>query len=286
MAPQIVLSRDFDIKNVTFSEVKVLDNGGKIVYISYNRAPLIIQTPAMAAPFGMSRWEGENGAASKYSIDLSFKGMDDSSSMQAFYKLLEHIDEKMISHGFDNQQTWFKGKRYGSREIVEALYTPLIKHAKDRHTGERTDAYPPTFKATVPQRDGAFACDVFDASRASVDLNAIDTKGARITAIIQCTGVWFAGGKFGVSWKVVQMKVSQNSTKLTGYALVDVDDDEGDAPTVHENERVVMMSDEDDESDEKQSTMSTRGITAKRGVAKPAARPLTVADSAAAAPFM
>jgi hypothetical protein len=207
----------------------VLDNGGKIVYVSYSKAPLIVQTPAMAVPFGMSRWEGDNNnGAVKYSIDLSFKDMDTNPSAKAFYKMLADLDARLVEHGFGNQQTWFKGKRYGSKEIVEALYTPMIKHAKDKTTGERTDDYPPTFKVTVPFKDNAFACDVFNSERELVDLNAIDTKGSKVTAIIQCTGVWFAGGKFGVSWKVVQMKVAPNKTKIVGYALVDLDDDDED----------------------------------------------------------
>jgi hypothetical protein len=228
MAPHIMLPRDFDVSNVSFSDVKMLENGGKIVYVSYNKAPLIVQTPAMAAPFGMSRWEGDHNSNVKYSLDLSFKDIDSFPSMKAFHTMLDALDTRLVQHGFDNQHSWFKGKRYGSKEIVEALYTPMLKYAKDKATGERTDDYPPTFKVTVPHKDGSFACDVFNAQRAPVDLGTVETKGSRITAIVQCTGVWFAGGKFGVSWKVKQMKVAPNSTKLVGYALIDDGDDVDD----------------------------------------------------------
>lgn len=278
MAPQVVLPRDFDIKNVSFSDVKVLDNGGKIVYVSYNRAPLIVQTPTMSAPFGMSRWDGDGGAANKYTLDLSFKGMDASPSMRAFHDLLENLDSRMVDDGFANQQTWFKGKKYNSREIVEALYTPLIKFAKDKRTGERTDAYPPTFKATVPFKEGAFLCDVFDADRNPADLGAMDTKGARVTAIIQCTGVWFAGGKFGVSWKVVQMKVAQNNTKLSGYALMDMDDDDAAAAGSGDDFAGAADAPAEDscsEGDASAATAAAPPAASAQPRRKPAARPLT-----------
>jgi hypothetical protein len=193
MAPNIVLPKNFDITNVGFSDVKVLDNGGKIVYVSYNSAPLVMQTPPMVAPFGMSMWDNDGKQAPKYSLDLSFKAMDVSPQLQTFYHVLEELDRRLVDDGFANQQTWFKGKKYGSRDIVEALYTHLIKHAKDRETGERTDKYPPTFKLGVPFRDGAFVCDAFDDQRRTLNLNDIDTKGAKVTAIMQCTGLWFAG---------------------------------------------------------------------------------------------
>ncbi len=116
----------------------------------------------------------------------------------------------------------------------------MIKHAKDKVTGDRSDEYKPRFKVTVPYRDNAFTCDVFDSSKELIDLDKVDAKGAKVAAIIQCTGVWFAGGKFGVSWKVVQMKVMPNKTKLVGYALVDVDDDHAASSTVVEAEEDAM----------------------------------------------
>jgi hypothetical protein len=263
MAPSIVLSRDFNIDHVTFSDMKMLDNGGKIVYVSYNRGPFYMQTPAMTVPFGLSKWDNDGKAVAKYSLDLSFKGMSDTPALSSFFNCLNALDAKLVDTGFDKQQSWFKGKRYNSRDIVEALYTPIIKYAKDKHTGEKTEMYPPTIKVTVPQKDGAFTCDVFDASRRPVNLNAIDTKGSSVTAIVQCTGIWFAGGKFGLSWKVVQMKIIPFSGKIRGFALMDDDDDntaavasdtmlEGDngVPLVNVNISACSSSSSEDDDDD------------------------------------
>ena len=224
MASNIILAKDFDINNVSFSDVRMLDNGGKIVYVSYNKAPMIIQTPQMTAPFGMSKWDNDGKATPKYTLDLSFKGMDKSPALGSFYEMLKQLDARLVEDGFANQGSWFKGKKYGSKEIVEALYTPLIKHAKDRDTGEITDKYPPTFKATVPFKENKFVCDVYDDARNLVDLSTMETKGSRITAIIQCMGLWFAGGKFGSSWRIVQMKVAPSAT-IRGYAFHEVKED-------------------------------------------------------------
>ena len=195
----------------------MLENGGKVVYVSYDKAPLVLQTPEMAAPFGMSKWSNEGGR-DKYTLDLSFKGMDRRAGVQSFFSVLETLDSKLVEDGFKNQQTWFKGKKMNSPEVVEALYTPLIKHAKDKNTGEVTDKYPPTFKMTVPSKDGKFICEVYDDKRNQLDLSTVDTKGARVTAIIQFMGLWMAGGKFGSSWRVLQMKIAPNQ-RISGYAF-------------------------------------------------------------------
>lgn len=224
MSSTITLAKEFDINNVSFSDVRMLDNGGKVVYVSYNKAPLILQTPQMSAPFGMSKWDNEGKINTKYTIDLSFKAMEKNPNMQAFFNALEAMDAKLVEDGFKNQVSWFKGKKYGSKEIVEALYTPLIRHAKDKMTGEITDKYPPTFKLTVPFKDGRFTCEAFDDARDSIDLSAVELKGSKVTAIIQCMGLWFAGGKFGSTWRIVQMKVVPNAV-IRGYAFKEIADD-------------------------------------------------------------
>lgn len=244
MSSTITLAKDFDINNVTFSDVRTLDNGGKVVYLSYNRAPLILQTPQLHAPFGMSKWDNDGKENTcKYTLDLSFKGLDRSPGIQNFYNVLESLDKKLVEDGFNNQATWFKGKKV-SKEVVEALYTPLIKHAKDKMTGEVTDRYPPTFKVTVPFKEGKFVCEVYDDKRNLVDLNSIETKGSKVTAIIQCMGLWFAGGKFGSTWRVVQMKCAPNAA-IRGYAFKDVPEDKVpeedlDEEDIHANPKEVM----------------------------------------------
>jgi hypothetical protein len=251
MAPKIILPKEFDVSRVTFSDVKVLDNGGKIVYVSYDSAPLVIQTPTMTAPFGMSVWDNDGKAAAKYSLDLSFKNMDASPKLQKFYEMLEQLDNKLVNDGFLNQATWFKGKKYGSREILEALFTPMIKYAKDRDTGERTDKYPPTMKIGIPCRDGRFSCDIFDDKKRTIDLNAIETKGAAVTAIIQCTGLWFAGGKFGASWRLVQAKIVANSMSFDTYAFRGDGDNDG-----NDDAEIVDCTAQNGDDDHKSSSDS------------------------------
>ena len=45
-------------------------------------------------------------------------------------------------------------------------------------------------------------------------------KGVQLYAVIQCGGIWFANGKFGVTWKLVQAIVQKPRESLTGKCLI------------------------------------------------------------------
>jgi hypothetical protein len=248
----ITLCKEFNIKNITYSDVRMSDNGGKMVYLSYKKEPLILQTPPMKAPFGLSKWDNDGkNAAPKFTLDLSFGGMDNTPNIQMFYDVCESLDKRLVEDGFNHQATWFKGKKYGSTEIVEALYTPVIKYAKDKETGERTDKYAPTIKVTVPFRDGNFDCLVFDEHRNPIDLKDVETKGGRVTALLRLSGIWFAGGKFGISWRVLQMKLVPAGMGFRGACALREDDDIDVDTAAVDGEKSSSDSEEDElEADE------------------------------------
>ncbi len=247
----IILPKEFNPKKITFAVPRNLGtNGGKVIYISYAGKPLIFQTPEMSVPFGMSKWEND-----KYTLDLSFKGKETRENLQSFFDGLVELDKTLVRAGLDNCQTWFK-KKYTSLDVVEALYTPTVKYAKDKTTGDITDKYPPTFKLNLPFRDGAFSCEVYDKNKNLVDLLNMETKGSRVSAIIRCTGIWIAGGKYGCSFKVMQMRVVP-PTSFKGYAFKEIDDKVDD--DIDENEELVSGSDaeKDDKGDAAVTTDTT-----------------------------
>jgi hypothetical protein len=68
--------------------------------------------------------------------------------------------------------------------------------------------WPPTWKLSVPCRDGRITLPAFDKNCQPIDLNTIipETKGAQFAVIARCT-VWVAGGKFGATWTAKQVLV-------------------------------------------------------------------------------
>jgi len=185
-----------------------------MAYLNYGgpRNTLVLQTPSLPSPFGLSVFD--KSGPPKYSVDLAMRGYQENPKVKSFFDALSALDEHMIDLGVENSKLWFKSDM--KRELVSAFYTPSVRFGKDKD-GNQT-SYPPTLKIKLLRnREGTdFECQFYD-QKSKGDPNAQPLKGVPIeemlvrkveaTALIQCTSVWFAGGKFGLSWKAVQMRL-------------------------------------------------------------------------------
>lgn len=215
---------DVSADGISLGAPKNLDNGGKIIGIYFKGSPLLIQTPNMTSMFGLSNYEGNE----KYTIDISLR--KDTEEISTFINLIESIDKKLIDLGIKNSSTWFK-KKIESRDVIEALYTPIVKYSKIKETGEINDKYPPSMRLQVPFKNGEFTCNAFNSKKDLVDLKSINTRGMKMTSIIQCNGIWVAGGKFGCNFKIIQVKVDPKINIIDQYAFIEEDDEDIDNNT-------------------------------------------------------
>lgn len=233
----IVYTSDFDITKVAFdTKIKSLDTGSKMKFVSYNKNPLVFQTPECILPFGIGKSNMDDDPVSKYSMDLSFRDMSSRPALERFFNNLKSLDELIVTEAFKNSKDWFR-KPHANKEVIEALYNPIIKYSKDKDTGEISDTYPPTFKMKLPRNSDRFTCDFYDYDEKKMDgeeLLTMNTKGARAVTLVRCNGIWFAGGKFGCSWKAVQVQIAPKvnnvgcAIKMCNDERIDQDDDDDD----------------------------------------------------------
>lgn len=267
-ANEIVLPKNFDIAKLSFSQPKQLTTGGKTIFVNYSGNQLLMQTPDMKTPFGVSVWPGDNGGPDKYSLDLSFDGFESREPVRQFLDVVNVIDDRMINDAMENSQLWFK-KKYPSKEVVVELYTKSLRHSKDRETGEVNTRYAPTLKMALPIKDGRFQFPTYGDRRNELDLFEMvqsgSSKGARCRAIVHLSGVWIVGTKFGLSWKVKQLQVCMNSKSLSKWAFQKTEEDASDeepeesevasvgAPKTASTSKKaegVMIAESDDENDD------------------------------------
>jgi len=223
MSSAIVFPKDFKPSGITISPIKVMDSGAKQAYVNYEgRQQLMIQISGLAVPYGMSVFD--KAGPVKYSVDLSLKGYDsDNVKVKQIYDAFNALDEYMIDMGVANSKAWFKSPL--TRDIIKAFYTPSVRFSKDAEGNVKP--YPPTLKIQLKQRDGKFETAVYDEKKrplSDIPLEDILVKGATISSLIQCTGVWFAGSKFGLSWKAMQIKADHLPESIRGFAFRDEDD--------------------------------------------------------------
>jgi hypothetical protein len=213
---------EIQCSKIEFGPVKVLDNGGKTVNLRYEGRNLMVETPSVGLPYGVNVFD-KNGPP-KYSVDLSLRGADDNDQVRALQDFLEAFDERMIDAGVENASKWFKMAN-PSREVIKAFYTPSVRFSKDAEGNLKP--YPPTLKIQLKQREGKFETAVYDEKKrplSDIPLEDILVKGATISSLIQCTGVWFAGSKFGLSWKAMQIKADHLPESIRGFAFRDEDE--------------------------------------------------------------
>ena len=232
MSSMISSPSDITASKIEFGPVKLLDSGGKAVNLRYEGRNLMVETPSLNVPYGVNVFD--KSGPPKYSVDLSLRGADDNEQVRALQTFIEAFDERMIDAGVENAGKWFKMAN-PSREVIKAFYTPLLKLSRDPQGNLKP--YPPTFKTALRRKKDAatsttasFETDFYNAgekdAKGQIAQFARDTpldqvlcKRSQVTAIIQCTGVWFAGGKFGTTWKAVQMRVDSQPEQIRGPAF-------------------------------------------------------------------
>ncbi len=212
MSANIVSPKDFlPSRDLLFTKPKVNAAGGKSIGMlnSKTKRSIMISTPLMLN-WGVSIFENANGNGSSYSFSLQFPREEFSNpETNELLVMLKALEEKIKDEAVKNSKDWF-GKAQ-SREVVEAFWNPILKYSKDKVTGEPDLTRDPTIKVKLPVWDGEFKFELFDTNNQMLIPNSsargpevFVAKGSNIACILQCGGIWFANGNFGVSWKLVQ----------------------------------------------------------------------------------
>lgn len=249
MASNVVLASNFNANKISFSQPKTLDSGGKQAYVNYDGGMFVLQTPMCMLPYGMNAFD--KAGPVKYSVELSLRGYNEpGSKMETFYKMLSALDEYMIDQGVKNSKQWFKADL--SRDVIKAFYSPMIRFSKDKDGNLKP--YPPTVKLSLKQKRDSQDFDVqcFDDKREpyrGIPLEELLVKGAQATSLAQCTGCWFAGSKYGLSWKMVQTILNVLPQSSRNFTFVD--DGELNAP-VSQQRRAAPVAAPVDEADEEE----------------------------------
>ncbi len=219
MSSAVVSPASFDVSNISISPPKLLPSNAKQAYLNYDGRSLTMQVGSLPIPYGMSVFD--KAGPKKYSVDVSLRGYEgENPKVKVIYDAFCALDEFMIQEGIKNSKLWFKKDM--SREIITEFYTPCVRFSKDADGNPKP--YPPTLKIALKQRDGKFETHVYDDKKrpmTDIPMEDILVKGAHITALIQCTGVWFAGTKFGLSWKAVQIRADKVPDSIRGFAFID-----------------------------------------------------------------
>ena len=102
-------AHSFDTTKLSFSDVKTNKNGGKTVYINLNNSQFVLQTPVMTLPFDLNVYD--KGDYPKYSIEGSFRDMEDDYRIKGFYENMDRLDKLILSQAVKNSMSWLGKKK-------------------------------------------------------------------------------------------------------------------------------------------------------------------------------
>ena len=202
-------------RDIKYSKPKVDSHGSKSVGIlnAASNTATFISTPLMLT-WGVNEFIDEKSGKVSYDLSLQFSNQGyGKADENSFLESMTNFENKIKSDAIANAKEWF-GKTKMSPDAIDALWTPILKFPKDKGTGEPDTSKAPTLKVKIPFWDGEFKIDgLFNSDQKLLFPNPeapetqfkdLITKGSNVALVILCGGIWFANGKFGVTWKLKQ----------------------------------------------------------------------------------
>jgi len=231
MASMVVSPSEFSpSSHMLYTKPKANEKGGKSVGIlnTLSRKALYLQTP-LKMSWGANEYDNE-GASKSYDMCLQFPREEFSNpATQQFLNVMTEFENKIKADARANSRDWF-GKANMSPDVIDALFTPILKFSKDA-SGEPDKSRAPTIKVKLPYWNGEYKFELYDTQNNKILPNtngltptALIPKGSEVACIIICGGIWFASGKFGVTWKAYQIVVKPSETLEKGICHIKLDD--------------------------------------------------------------
>ena len=269
MAERITDSTQLNVNTLIFCAPKATAQGAKSVNIlnPTTKTGLTLSTPLLLT-WGASDYkaEGEEKGNGKFEMSLQFPTPEYANDdTRACLEKFKELEDKIKANALIYSKEWF-GKVHKSSEVVDALWTPMLKYQKDKITGEPDHSKMPTIRVKLPQWEGVWKSEIYDedANKLFPSADGVSSpldflkKGSNVMCIIQFGGIWFINGKFSANWKLVQAMVQKPRATLQGQCFIKAKPQDKEKlktqVVVDENDHiassVVDDSDEDEDEDE------------------------------------
>lgn len=236
--PVVLPVGDWVPSSIRYMQPKVNDRGGKsinIISTQTNRS-LHIATPLMMT-WGIADYVDEKTGESdgKFSISLNFPSDDYATPATTdFLKKMKDFENQILDDAVKNSEAWFGEEM--SRDVVKHTFFPFLKFPKDKVTKKTDFTKAPSIRPKVPNYDNRWAVEIYDteSKRLFPSDNPVHTpmdyvpKKSNIASVIQCSGLWFGGKGWGLTWKFVQgvVKPSSESQTVFGRCHIQLSNDE------------------------------------------------------------
>lgn len=229
----IASGSEYNFNNIKYANPRIVPQGGKNIKVIDKSTGewLQIATPLMLT-FGISEYMDEKTGLGKGVFELSqlFPNPDyQTPETLAFLENMIKFEAKIKADALTNSKEWF-GKLHKSSEVVDALWSPMLKYKKDKTTGEYDLTSPPSIRVKVKIYNHEWKCEMFDEDGEilypnpnSSDVSPLTIlpagKKANVATVLTCGGIWFTNGKFTVTWELGQAVTQKPRERLLGKGV-------------------------------------------------------------------
>lgn len=196
---KIYKPKEINIEHIIFKKPICIGNNMYKYPIKYLGNDLIIQTPIIFIPFGLSMYNN------KTYLDISFININKDKEMNSFKKSIDHINTC--------------GKNKINKKNKKLKFTNSIKKS--------TNLYPDRFRLCI--KDDIM---VFNEHKDLIQFDYIQPK-MYVKVLIHPECIWCNEETFGITWNVVQLKL-YNKLILNTYSFID--DEPSNEENVYKND--------------------------------------------------
>lgn len=273
MAHELITSfDDFTVDTISYGAPRTNARGGKSIKILDSRKNTLILSTPLILTWGVNKMVDEDTGRVSYTMALQFPSSDYSNeATKEFFEKMKDFESKILDDCVKNCKDWF-GKTKMSREVAEALFTPILKYPNNKVTGEPDYSRAPSLRVKIPYWEGKFNTELYNTEQeviynSDTDLSnkSFETfipKASHVVAAIQCNGLWFAGGKFGVTWQLTQAIV-RSPARVQGkcfLSLTSTDHNELDKVAQREAEQHLNEEVEDELTSHTDAMMTNTNV--------------------------
>lgn len=244
---QITNANLFNPSDIKYDNIKTGNNNNKTINIKNKStgSPIQLRTSLMLT-WGISDYEGNE----KYEMSLQFPSEEyRSEKQQAFLDNMIAYENKIKDDAIANSKAWF-GKEIKSKEVIDAMWTPMLKYPKNKITGEPDYDRAPSLRVKVPYWEGEWKMALFNMDKQKIfpdpssDVTPKDLvqKGAQTAAVFRSGGIWVVNNRFGTTWRLDQAVVKPKES-VNDSCQIDLDPE--DKKTLQQQ---VIESDDDEEA--------------------------------------
>lgn len=237
--PAIVLSaNEWNPSAIRYAPPKISDRGAKTINIisSQNGRWLNVSTPLMMT-WGIADFVDEKTGESdgKFSMTLNFPNAEYSNaSTNEFLAKVKAFENQILDDAVKYAEVWFGEEM--SREVAKHTFFPVLKYPKDKVTKKVDLTKAPSMRVKVPNYNNKWNIEIYDtkntrifpneSSECVTPMDLIPSK-SKVACIIQCSGLWFGGKGWGVTWKLSQCVVKpQEVLSVFGKCHIQLSNDD------------------------------------------------------------